>query len=234
MRILVIEDNPDILANLYGFLEPLGYVIESARTGPAGLAQAAEHRHDAIVLDLMLPGMDGLEVCRRLRQTLRQATPVLMLTARDTVQDKVVGFDAGADDYLVKPFSLVELDVRLKALSRRARGQQVQSVLFFADVRFDPATYEATRAGTPLRLTPTGYKLLTALLRAAPQVVGRVELEHEIWGDDPPDSDALRTHIHALRLALDKPFPTALLRTLPGIGYCLKLPAASADEPDEA
>jgi DNA-binding response OmpR family regulator len=229
MRILVIEDNPDILANLYGFLEPLGYTIDSARTGAAGLANATNHRYDAIVLDLMLPGMDGLDVCRRLRKTLRQATPVLMLTARDTLHDKVAGFEAGADDYLVKPFSLVELDVRLRALSRRARGQQVEAQMQFEDLRFNPATFEATRAGKPVRLTPTGYRLLAALLRVAPQVVTRAELEHEVWGDNPPDSDALRTHIHALRLALDKPFAKPLLRTLPGIGYCLASPESDED-----
>jgi DNA-binding response OmpR family regulator len=227
MRILVIEDNADILANLYGFLEPLGYLIDSARTGPSGLGQAAAQNYDAIVLDLMLPGMDGIEVCRELRGTLRRATPILMLTARDTLQDKVIGFQAGADDYLVKPFSLVELDTRLRALNRRARGEHTRAALCFADVRFDTATFEASRAGIPLRLTPTGYKLLAALLRVAPEVISKSDLEREVWGDSPPDSDALRTHIHSLRLALDKPFPVPLLRTLPGIGYCLRSPTAA-------
>lgn len=226
MRILVIEDNPDILANLYGFLEPLGYDIDSARTGAAGLAIAGLDRFDAIVLDVMLPGMDGLEVCRTLRRIFRRDTPILMLTARDTLRDKVLGFEAGADDYLVKPFSLVELDIRLKALTRRASGQHFEKEMQFADVRFDPSAMNATRAGVELRLTPTGYRLLAALLRAAPRVVTRAELEHEVWGDSPPDSDALRTHIHALRLALDKPFACPLLRTLPGIGYCLSSPSA--------
>lgn len=224
MRILVIEDNPDILANLYGFLEPLGYGIDSARTGASGLAMAAQNRFHAIVLDLMLPGMDGLEVCRTLRRSFRRDTPILMLTARDTLDDKVLGFEAGADDYLVKPFSLVELDIRLKALTRRATGQQVEKEMRFADVRFDPSMMNATRAGVELRLTPTGYRLLEALLRAAPRIVSRAELEHEVWGDSPPDSDALRTHIHALRVALDKPFACPLLRTVPGIDYGLASP----------
>lgn len=221
MKLLIIEDNPDILANVYGFLEPLGYTIDSARTGLSGLLQAVEHTYDAIVLDVMLPGMDGLEVCRKLRERLRQSTPVLMLTARDTIQDKVAGFESGADDYLIKPFSLIELDARLKALGRRAKGQHLGSHLSFGEVRFDPATFEAKRAGRLLHLTPTGYKLLAALLRSAPHLLSRDALEWEVWGDHPPDSDALRTHIHVLRLALDKPFASPMLKTIPGIGYRL-------------
>jgi DNA-binding response OmpR family regulator len=220
-HILVIEDHHDILANLHAFLEPLGYLIDSARTGPAGLAQAGRHNYDVIVLDLMLPGMDGIEVCRELRQVLRQPTPVLMLTARDTLQDKVAGFEAGADDYLVKPFSLVELDVRLKALHRRARGAHVAAMLALADLQLDLRTLVATRAGRRLRLTPTGVKLLSALMRAMPRVLTRAELERELWGDSPPASDALRVHMHVLRQEIDRDFPTPLLRTVAGVGYCL-------------
>lgn len=226
MRLLVIEDNQDILANLHGFLEPLGYVIDSALSGAAGLTFAIENRYDVIVLDLMLPGIDGLEVCRKLRTALDLSTPVLMLTARDTIQDKVAGFESGADDYLVKPFSLVELDMRLKALLRRAQGQRSVGKLTLGDLEFDPETYEAKRAGHLLKLTPTGYRLLAALLRAAPRVLSREDLERAVWGDDPPDSDALRTHIHALRQALDKPFELAMLKTMPGIGFRLVDPNA--------
>lgn len=226
MHILVIEDNPDILANLYDFLEPLGNVLDSARTGIAGLLHAEQQHYDAIVLDVMLPGIDGLEVCRRLRRDLHLATPVLMLTARDTVQDRVAGFDCGADDYLIKPFSLVELDARLKALVRRASGQHLRVSMRFGELTFDPTTFEAVRAGQRLQLTPTGYKLLAAMMHAAPQVLSREALERTVWGDSPPDSDALRTHIHALRAALDKPFATAMLKTIPGIGYRLVDPNA--------
>jgi DNA-binding response OmpR family regulator len=221
MRILIIEDNPDIVANLYGFLEPLGYTLDCAHNGLAGLLCAAKRHYDAIVLDLMLPGIDGLELCRKLRKELRQGTPVLMLTALDTVQDKVAGFECGADDYLVKPFLMIELDARVKALVRRARGTHVDTVMQFGELRLNPATFEATRAGQRLQLTPTGYKLLAVLLRGAPRVITKEVLEHEVWGDDPPESDALRTHIHALRQALDKPFATAMLKTVQGVGYSL-------------
>ncbi|MDE2627506.1 MAG: response regulator transcription factor [Burkholderiales bacterium] len=226
MRILIIEDNPDIVANLYGFLEPKGYTLDSARNGIAGLAMAAEGDFDAIVLDLTLPGLDGVDVCRRLRNDFHRATPILVLTARDTEQDKVIGFDSGADDYLVKPFSMVELEVRIKALVRRATSTHVETIVRFAEVQFNPTTFEASRAGVALPLTPTGYKLLVTLLREAPRVVSREALEREVWGDDRPDSDALRTHIHALRAALDKPFGVPMLKTLPGIGYRLVAPDA--------
>ncbi|MDI5936480.1 response regulator transcription factor [Halomonas kalidii] len=221
MYVLIIEDNPDIIANLYGYLEPLGYTLDVARNGNAGISCATGSFHDAIVLDLSLPGMDGVEVCRTLRREYRLATPILMLTARDTVHDKLTGFEVGADDYLVKPYSLPELDARLKALVRRARNEHVQAVLTFGDLRLDTGTGQATRAGQLLDLTPTGYKILTALMRAGPTLMTREAIEREVWGDNPPNSDALRTHIHTLRLVLDKPFPYPMLLTLPGTGYRL-------------
>lgn len=232
MRLLVIEDNPDIVANLYAYLEPLGYSLDCARNGQTGLQAAGAGEYDAIVLDVMLPGLDGLELCRRLRRELRRSTPVLMLTARDTIQDKVSGFESGADDYLVKPFSLAELDVRLKALVRRARDAHVAPLLRVQDLCFDTATMTLTRAGQRIELTPTGYKLLARLMRAAPALVSREALAYEIWGDEPPDSDALRTHIHALRRAVDKPFATPLLITVPGLGY--RLDGTAQRGPDAA
>lgn len=221
MHVLIIEDNPDIIANLFGFLEPLGYTLDVARSGTAGLALAIRNHYDVIVLDLSLPGMDGIEVCRLLRNDHHNPVPILMLTARDTEHDKVTGFGAGADDYLVKPYSLLELDARLKALVRRMRNEQVQHVRTFGEVRIDMRTGTATRAGNTLALTPTGYKILLTLLRCAPLMVSREVLEREVWGDNPPESDALRTHIHALRQALDKPFGYSMLITRAGIGYHL-------------
>ena len=222
MRILIIEDNSDIVANLYGFLEPKGYVLDSAGNGYAGLALAAQHAYDVIVLDVSLPGLSGLEICTKLRGELSSAVPVLMLTARDTLDDKEAGFNSGADDYLVKPFSLVELDMRLRALVRRASNSHGASpVLRVGELHFNTETYEASRAGVPLVLTKTGYVLLRCLMREAPNLVPREKLEQEVWGDDRPDSDALRTHLHALRQAIDKPFGFPMLRTFPGLGYKL-------------
>lgn len=222
MRILIVEDNPDILANLYGFLEPKGYTLDSARNGYGGLALASENSYDVIILDVMLPGLNGLELCQKLRSELRTPTPVLMLTARDSVTDKVAGFNSGADDYLVKPYSLAELDVRLKALVRRAGGQlAISQELRFGGLRFDLDLQEASRDGTRIVLTRTGYIMLRVLMSAAPRIVRREELEQAIWGEDRPGSDALRTHIHALRQAVDKPFAFAMIRTVSGVGYRL-------------
>ena len=227
MRILIVEDNPDILANLYGFLEPKGYAVDSARNGYGGLALASENNYDVIILDVMLPGLSGLELCQKLRTELSSATPVLMLTARDSLQDKVLGFDSGADDYLVTPFSLVELDVRLKALARRAGGQHAFSrVLRFGPLVFDPDQQQASRDGTRIVLTKTGYVLLRSLMAAAPRIVSREALEQVVWGEDRPESDALRTHIHALRQAVDKPFACPMVHTIAGVGYKLAMPDA--------
>jgi DNA-binding response OmpR family regulator len=227
LRVLIVEDNPDIVANLYGYLEPLGYSLDCARDGVAGLQLAANGSHDAIVLDLMLPGLDGLVLCRRLRQELRRSTPVLMLTARDTVDDKVLGLRSGADDYLVKPFSLSELDARLQALVRRTRGLVGTTPLRVGALRFDPSTYEVTREGRRLELSPMGYRILGMLMRSSPALVTRDALERDLWGDEQPSSDPLRTHIHALRQALEKPFARPMLVTIPGVGYRLIDPDAA-------
>ncbi len=221
MRILIIEDNPDIVANLFDFLEPKGHILDCANNGYAGLALATEKSYDVVVLDIMLPGLDGLALCHRLRETLRKSTPVLMLTARDTLEDKINGFRHGADDYLIKPFSLVELELRLLALVRRANGTHENTTLVVGSLTFDPKKFHATRADRPLTLTKTGYILLGCLMRAAPAVVTRDELEHAIWGEDRPQSDALRTHIHALRQSLDKSESVAMLQTVSGIGFKL-------------
>ena len=223
MYILVIEDNPDLVANLYDYLEPKGYILDAAYDSRSGMQFIQDKVYDAIVLDLTLPGLDGLEVCRRIRDA-GVNTPVLMLTARDTLDDKLNGFAAGTDDYLVKPFALQELEVRLRALVRRSRGDQERDVLQVADLVLDPETLRVERAGQQITLPPIPLKLLTLLIRQSPRVVPKRELERRIWGNERPDSDALRTHLHVLRSAIDKPFETPLLRTVHGMGYQLAAP----------
>lgn len=219
MHLLLIEDSQDLAANVCEYLEARGHVMDTARDGVTGLHLAVVNRYDAIVLDVGLPGLDGVALCRKLRHEARKATPVLMLTARDTLADKLDGFDAGADDYLIKPFALQELEARLQALVRR--GSAAGPVLQVADLRLDTDTLEVTRAGQAITLTPIGLKLLRLLMQASPRVVSRAEIERAIWGDGPPDSDALRTHVHALRSAVDKAFAAKLLYTVHGIGFQL-------------
>jgi DNA-binding response OmpR family regulator len=161
-------------------------------------------------------------VCAKLRAS-GSSTPVLMLTARDSLDDKLEGFASGADDYLIKPFSLLELEARLLALQRRQRppSETAHGLLQVDDLVFDTGTLQVSRAGRPIELPPIPLKLLEQLMRRAPHVVTRAELERAIWGDSPPDSNALRTHLHALRAAIDKPFSRPLLRTMRGFGYRL-------------
>jgi DNA-binding response OmpR family regulator len=223
MHLLLIEDNPDLVENLSDFFEAHGHTVDIAYNGLSGLRFAQEKTYDVIVLDLMLPGMDGLEVCARLRKEGRD-TPILMLTARDTLNDKLEGFGSGADDYLVKPFALLELEVRLGALMRRGRGANPRQLLRVADLSFDPDRLRVERAGRRIELPPIPMRILALLIRRSPGVVRREELEREIWGEDPPDSDALRAHMHALRSAVDRGAKVALVHTVRSIGYQLAAP----------
>jgi DNA-binding response OmpR family regulator len=218
VKILVIEDDPDLAANLGDFLALRGHEVDFAATGPHGLELAGSHPFHAIVLDRLLPGLEGARVCRALRER-GVGTPILMLTALDAVAARVEGLGAGADDYLVKPFALDELVARLEALHRRANRRVASAPLRLADLEYDPATLVATRAGQPLDLSPTLRQLLEHLLRHQDRVVARAELCELIWGE--PDVDALRGHIHELRRVLDRPFPTPLLHTVRGGGWRL-------------
>ena len=218
MRVLVVEDNHNLVANLFEYFDARGYTLDAAPDGTTGLHLAITTEFDAIVLDWMLPRMDGREVLSRLRDAGRD-TPVLMLTARDELPDKIAGFRAGADDYLTKPFHLPELEVRLEALVARARGRGRHKVLQVGDLKLDMGTLEATRAGHALHLYPACRKLLEVLMQASPAAVTRDRLEHALWGDDPPDGDMLRSHIYELRRSVDGPFATKLIQTLPRVGY---------------
>ncbi len=217
--ILIVEDHRDIAAMVCEYFENCGYAVDYAADGVTGLHLAVSQEFDCIILDLMLPGMDGITVCRKLREEARKSTPVLMLTARDTLEDKLTGLDCGADDYLVKPFELAEVEARARALIRRNRGLVSPETLQVADLTLDTGTLRVFRAGQEISLTPIGLKILTILMRASPRVVSRREIEREIWGEILPDSDTLRSHVYGLRKAIDRPFETALLKTIPSTGY---------------
>ncbi len=219
--VLLVEDHRDIAEMILEFLEQRGFAVDYAGDGLTGLHLAVTNPYDVIVLDLMLPGLDGVALCRKLRQEARNETPLLMLTARDTLDDKITGLDAGADDYLVKPFELRELEARIRTLLRRHRGAVAREIYTVGDLTLDTATLRVTRAGRALSLTPIGLKLLTALMRASPRVVTRQQLEREVWGDLLPDSDTLRSHLYTLRKTIDKPFDRPLLHTIAGAGYRL-------------
>ncbi len=220
MHLLLIEDNLDLSANVGEFLESRGNTVDYARDGMQGLQLAGGEGYDAVILDLGLPGLDGLTLCRRLRDTARRDIPIVMLTARDTEADKLSGFDAGADDYVTKPFSLLELQARLKALVRRASGSR--GVLQVADLTFDLRTLLIRRGSRAIALAPTGMRILEQLMRASPGVVTRDQIERTVWGDDPPGTDAaLRGHILIIRNVVDSETEPKLLHTVHGIGYRL-------------
>lgn len=224
MHLLLIEDSQDLAANICEHLEARGHVMDAAGDGVTGLHLAVVNPYDAIILDVGLPGMDGFTVCQKLRHEAHRQTPVLMLTARDMLKDKLGGFGVGADDYLVKPFALQELEARLQALVRR--GSASGTILRVADLTLNTDTLQIKRGDMAITLAPTALKLLVLLMRASPRVLSRQEIERALWGDIPPDSDALRTHVHALRAAIDKKCPVKLLRTVHGIGFQIAAPDA--------
>jgi DNA-binding response OmpR family regulator len=224
VHILIIEDNGNLAANIDQFLAAREHILDFAGDGVTGLHLAVVNDYDVIVMDLMLPGMDGLALCRKLREDALKNTPVLMLTARDTLTDKLAGFAAGGDDYLVKPFSLRELEARLLALKRRVDHTRYSRLLTVGDLEYDLDTLTVKRQGHRIDLAPTTRKILALLMRANHRVVSREEIEREVWGDGLPDSDSLRAHIHSIRNAIDRPFPIKLLHTIHGIGYRLYRP----------
>lgn len=219
LNVLVIEDQRDIAANIWDFLERRGHQVDHAADGEQGLRRALEGGIDVIVLDLGLPRLDGLELCRRLRAA-GHGVPVLMLTARDTLDDKLIGFAQGADDYLVKPFSMKELEVRVRAVHRR--GQSLPSVALRAgELGFNPDALVATRGDKTFVLTQAQARILTALLRAVPGVVSHEQLIRAVWGDEGGDRAALHTHIYALRALIDRGFDWPMIVSAKGIGYRL-------------
>jgi len=220
MRILVVEDEPKIAAFIQKGLQEEHHVVDVVGDGEEALAWATGTAYDLLVLDVLLPRRDGISVCRELRRR-GVRTPVLMLTAKDTVDDRVAGLDSGADDYLVKPFAFKELLARLRALARRPPAM-AGPVLQLADLRLDTARHEATRAGRPIELTPTEYRLLELLLRHQNQVLSRTMIAEQVWSYDfYSESNVVDVYIRNLRRKLDEGYSPKLIHTVRGVGYKL-------------
>jgi DNA-binding response OmpR family regulator len=221
MRVLIIEDDSSIAANLYDYLEARGHAVDAAGDGVTGLHLAVSRDFDAILLDLGLPGMDGLTLCRKLRQEAGKDTPVLMVTARDTVDDKVDGFGCGADDYLVKPYSLREVEARLAALHRRHAGKVPPRPLEVGPLRFDPRTLTLTCGGEPVKLPPKCLLLIEGMMRDPDRVFSRADLEAVAWSGEPVTADMLRTQMYVLRRAITRAGGIDPIEHVHGLGYRL-------------
>ncbi len=220
--ILLVEDSPDLASNIIDYLEALGHRLHYAADGEAGLREALVRPVDIVLLDLALPNRGGLSVCSEIRRRADRRIPILMLTARDTLDDKLAGFAHGADDYLVKPFSLAELAARVAALALRPQLGQPHC-FSVGPLTIDRQARKATRDGQLLRLTPLLWELLLLLAEAWPNPVSRDEATLRLWGDDPPSSDSLRAHLHLLRQVVDKPFDRPIIETVHSVGFRLKV-----------
>lgn len=219
LTLLIVDDNIDILYNIRDYLVVKGFTVETAVNGADALERLKSRSYALCVLDIGLPMIDGLSICQSLRRD-GNPIPILMLTARDSIDDRVRGLEVGADDYLIKPFALKELAARIEALLRRSYGNK-KDVLQVGDLVFNLKTLQVTRGETTIRLNPTCLSILKELMSKSPAVVSRSRLETVVWNGSPPDSDSLRANLYLLRRAVDKPFDTALIKTHPGLGWSL-------------
>ncbi len=219
LLILLVEDDMDLAATVADYLALENIECDHAFNGKAGLDQALNNQYDLILLDLTLPQVDGLSVCEQLRAQHIQC-PILMLTARDAISDRVAGFEAGADDYLIKPFAFEELAVRIRALVRRSKGQS--NHVKIADLTIDFDQQLAQRNGRKLKLSPTGWTLLEQLARSSPKTLSREQLERAVWGEEVPNSNSLKVHLYKLRRQIQRPHESPLLQTVAGSGYGLR------------
>lgn len=227
MRILVVEDNIQLAMNIVEFLESDGHAVDHAADGVTAIRALADGQYRVVVLDIALPRMDGLEVCRRIREERGRSLGVIMLTARDTVDDKLAGFEAGADDYVVKPFDLAELEARVRAVAARpgSAEERADAKLTFHVLSMDVSMWTAESRGRPIQLPRIGMRILEALLRHAPEAISTSNLRRQIWGEFPPTDNVLRTHIAAVRRAIDEPGKESLIENIHGVGYRLRGPS---------
>lgn len=223
MNILLVEDDPDIASMIRRGLTETGYKVSIAPDGNTGFQMAIDHQYDLYILDIMLPGINGLELCRMLRKA-KDSSPVLMLTALGTTENIITGLDSGADDYLVKPFKFSELQARLRALSRRATGVTAdQNILKIADLEMNTDARVVSRANTPIALTSTEYRLLEYMLKNRKKVISRMDLLENVWGATfNMATNVVDVYVNYLRKKIDKDFEPKLIHTVIGMGYILK------------
>lgn len=220
LRLLVVTEDEPFARTLYDYLAPLGYNMDRASSGTSGWKRASSSSYDILLIDMALSGMDGLTLCRRLREEVGVETPVLLFMNGESLEARVLGLNWGADGFVNKSMDMRELEALLRALVRRSGVRQGVRSLSWAGLELDPYTHTVTCEGVPLKLRPIAFTILARLMRQAPGVVTRKDLEYEIYGEFPPDSDALRTHIHSLRKALQQ-VRRPILKTVTHVGYCL-------------
>jgi DNA-binding response OmpR family regulator len=220
--VLLIEDHKNVAEVIFDYFEDSEFELDYAATGTRGLDLASSNNYDCIVLDLMLPGINGLDICKSLRGS-GDDTPIIMLTARDTDEDMLLGFDTGADDYLIKPFKVELLEARLISLTRRYSGGGFKTEYIQGELKLNKATYQVWRSGDEIKLSPSCFKILHILIERYPEVVTREEIEMRLWQDELPMNDLLRKHIYQLRKKVDGAYEKELIETIPKIGYKLNL-----------
>ena len=220
IKVLIVDDHTDLVANIFSFLEQKNFILDAVQDGLMALNLCTENQYDVLILDWMLPKLNGADVLKNLRQ-LGSDIPVLMLTAKTEINDKLNCFQLGADDYLTKPFSIAELEARILALHHRHIGRK--KILQVGDLIYNLSTDEVIRAGKHINIHSGGKKLLALLMRESPNIVNKERLEHILWGDELPDKDLLRTHIYELRKRIDAQYSLKLIKTIPRVGYQLSL-----------
>lgn len=220
MRVLLVEDNTELAGNICDYMALKGVTIDYASNGKRSFNLIEKQNYDVIIIDVMMPGLDGFATCTQLRQRCQCQVPVIFLTARADLEDKKQGFQAGADDYLTKPFEMEELHYRLIALAARGLRSDIGQ-LQFHDLAMNTQTGEVVREGKTINLNKIQFRILLCLIRKSPAIVSRSDLEYEIWGDDLPDTDILRSHIYQLRLLIDRPFDQSYIQTVHGKGIKL-------------
>ncbi|WP_318409933.1 response regulator transcription factor [Photobacterium leiognathi] len=221
MKILIVDDNYQIVETISDYLELENNIVDCAYHGEGALKLIEDNHYDVIIMDIMMPKIDGISAVERIRADLLCGTPILFLSAKDTLDDKIAAFKAGGDDYLLKPFAMEELCLRIQALANRGQRKDI-GILSFADIQINNQTDEVRRDDQVIKLSRIQLKILKLLIRQAPNIVTRQQIMETIWGDESPCSDALRSHIYGLRNAIDKGFSESRLETIHGQGYRIK------------